>query len=406
MSDTHLSNAHALRPHLQSNTGSQVPDYAQRLEHTLSGNGRVSLRAEPTWDDGSLSTPDSADTRQGAVPGGRGGASGGGGANGHTLRTARGRDDATRPNFNLAVPPNGYAWWYVDGIKLGGGRAISIIGFIGSVFSPWYAWSGRTNPENHVCINVATYGPGGRFTMTDRGQSALRQSRDELRIGPSSMRWQDGQLIIEVDEIGALPMVTPVRGCITVTPHAMTGVELPLTPDGSHVWRPFAPSCDIRVDLNGRGWQWDGHGYFDANFGTRALEQDFNTWTWGRFPLADDSAVCFYDAQRKDGSTLGVGVQINADGHAREIDPPPKARLKRSLWALARETRADTGYQPRQVQAMLDAPFYNRAAVRTQINGEETTGVYEALDLRRYGSSLLKPMIAVRVSRRANWRFG
>jgi hypothetical protein len=48
-------------------------------------------------------------------------------------------------------------------------RAVSVIGFIGSVFSPWYAWSGRGDPGNHCCINVATYGRGGRFAMTDRG---------------------------------------------------------------------------------------------------------------------------------------------------------------------------------------------------------------------------------------------
>jgi carotenoid 1,2-hydratase len=54
---------------------------------------------------------------------------------------------------------------------------------------------------------------------------------------------------------------------------------------------------------------------------------------------------------------------------------------------------------------MLDAPFYTRAAVRTRIDGEETTGVHEALDLRRFRSPLLKPMLAVRVPRRARWRF-
>ena len=26
------------------------------------------------------------------------------------------------------------------------------------------------------------------------------------------------------------------------------------------------------------------YGYFDANFGSSALEQDFSYWTWGRFP--------------------------------------------------------------------------------------------------------------------------
>ncbi|MEY8839862.1 carotenoid 1,2-hydratase, partial [Cribrihabitans sp. XS_ASV171] len=80
-----------------------------------------------------------------------------------------------------------------------GTRAISVIAFIGSVFSPWYAWSGRRDPENHVCINVATYGPGGRFTMTDRGRSALRQTADNFTVGPSSLHWEDDRLVIEVD---------------------------------------------------------------------------------------------------------------------------------------------------------------------------------------------------------------
>jgi len=79
--------------------------------------------------------------------------------------------------------------------------------------------------------------------------------------------------------------------------------------------------------------------------------------------------------------------------------------LPRSLWAVARETRADTGYQPKQVKNMLDAPFYSRSAVKTKINGMETVGVHEALDLVRFRSPLIKPMLAVRVPRRANWKF-
>jgi carotenoid 1,2-hydratase len=31
--------------------------------------------------------------------------------------------------------------------------------------------------------------------------------------------------------------------------------------------------------------------------------------------------------------------------------------------------------------------------------------VHEALDLNRYGSNLIKPMLAVRVPRRKNWTF-
>ena len=40
-----------------------------------------------------------------------------------------------------------------------------------------------------------------------------------------------------------------------------------------------------------------------------------------------------------------------------------------------------------------------------QLNGEEVTGVHEALDLTRFRSPLLKPMLAVRVPRRRHWTF-
>ena len=276
------------------------------------------------------------------------------------------------------------------------------------MFSPWYRWSGRRNPADHCCINVVTYGRGGRWTMTDRGEAALRLSADEMRVGPSRMVWEGDRLVVEFDE-ATLPHPGRLRGRVTVHPSAITGVELPLSPDGAHVWRPFAPVSRVSVEIDRKGWTWHGHGYFDANFGTAALEDDFRYWTWGRFPTRlgqpDEGAVCFYDATRRDGSELGVGIQFDRKGQARAIQPPPKARFSRSLWAVRRETRADAGYRPQQVQAMLDAPFYTRAAVRTRFGGEETVGVHEALDLDRFASPWLKPMLAVKVPRRRGWRW-
>ena len=271
------------------------------------------------------------------------------------------------------------------------------------MFSPWYRWSGRKRPHNHVCINVATYGPGGRFTMTDRGETALRQSRDVFEVGPSKLTWAGDRLVIDIDEMASPPLPGRVKGRITVRPSALTDVELPLMEDGGHVWRPFAPTAAIEVDLN-RGWQWTGHGYIDANFGTRALEADFSYWTWGRYPVPGGSA-CFYDAERRDGGRLGVGVKFTEDGKLETIEVPRKAPMARSLWAVRREARSDPGFRPRQVKAMLDAPFYSRSVVRTRIGGVETDGVHEALDLDRFASPLLKPMLAVRVPRRPGWRF-
>lgn len=240
--------------------------------------------------------------------------------------------------------------------------------------------------------------------MTDRGRAALRTSADTFEVGPSNLQWDGTQLIINIDEVSSLPLISRMRGKVVLTPSAITNVELPLTPDGAHIWRPFAPVSRIRVDLEAPGWQFDGHGYFDANFGSRPLEADFDYWTWGRYPTKA-GATCIYDASRRDGSALDAAVAFESDGTARMVDAPGRTTFKRTLWALRRETRADPGTTPKQVKPMLDAPFYSRSVVETTLHGEVVQGVHEALDLNRYANPLLKPMLAVRVPRRPGWSF-
>ena len=118
-----------------------------------------------------------------------------------------------------------------------------------------------------------------------------------------------------------------------MTPSAITSVELPLTPDGTHVWRPFGPVSTVECDLEASGWQWTGHGYFDANFGTRALEQDFAYWTWGRFPAAG-GATCFYDATRLKGGELARRSTSNRMGR------PAKSACRRSARSAGRSGRS------------------------------------------------------------------
>lgn len=407
MQRNHIPTTEKIWPFLFGGTNTPTSDDAAGLREAFSSVGRVTLRAEPQGNDGNLETAKVYDETKKPVHGRGRGSSRGRDSNGDSLRRARGRGDENAPNFNIDVPPNGYAWWYVDGVDPNSGRAISVIAFIGSVFSPWYKWSGRREPQNNVCINVATYGPGGRFTMTDRGRSALRQTEHSFTVGPSSLMWDpiEKTLTIHVDEISSPPIISRVRGKIILRPRSITNVELPLTSSGSHVWRPFAPNADIEVDLEAKGWQWSGHGYFDANFGTRALEQDFNYWTWGRFPV-QSGTQCFYDLELRDGTKTMHAIDFDLHGAAVETpSAPPLRRFKNSLWAVKRETRCDENATPRQVQNLLDAPFYNRAVVQTQLNSEKSIGVFEALDLHRFRNKIITAMLAVRVPRRAGWRF-
>ena len=253
-------------------------------------------------------------------------------------------------------------------------------------------------------MNVVTYGPGGRWCMTDRGRDALRQTPERIDIGPSSMSWKDGVLTIHVDEVST-PHGQRLSGTVKVRTQGITDVEVPQTPEGTHVWRPLAPASRIEVDLNRPGWRWEGHGYLDSNFGTRMMEEDFQTWTWGRFPTRD-GVVVYYDIVRRDGSEHSVALRFHPDGRTEAVEAPPKAPFARSKWLVARHTRADAGVVPRQVKPMLDAPFYCRSVVETQIDGERVRGVHEAVDLDRFRGPWLMPLLAVRVPRRPGWRFG
>jgi hypothetical protein len=48
------------------------------------------------------------------------------------------------PGFDATVGGDGgYIWWYVDALSDDGVHGLTMIAFIGSVFSPYYAWSGH-----------------------------------------------------------------------------------------------------------------------------------------------------------------------------------------------------------------------------------------------------------------------
>ncbi len=233
--------------------------------------------------------------------------------------------------------------------------------------------------------------------MTERGARHVTQSADSFTVGPSALHWTGSALEISIDEM-TTPHLQRLRGTIRLHPAAITDVEVPLHHDESHIWRPFAPTARVEVDLGRDVWRWQGHGYFDANFGTAALEDDFSYWTWARLPYRGGTAS-FYDATRRDGSALAVALDFGPDGAVRALEPPPKAAMPRNLWAIRRETRADAGATPRVVQPMLDAPFYSRAMLRTSIPGAATVGVHEALDLNRLRNPVIRAMLACRMPR-------
>lgn len=310
----------------------------------------------------------------------------------------------TRPalrgwEFDAPVPRHGYAWWYVDALSDDGRHGITIIAFIGTVFSPWYAWSrrwGRGEPENHVCMNVALYGAPGGWAMTDRRRGALARGPDHLHIGPSAMEWDGTALTIRVAERTA-PMPGRLRGTITLRPEAVCTRPFLLDAAGRHRWQPIAPRSRVEVAFTEPSLRWSGAAYFDTNAGAAPLEADFVNWDWARAPAPGATAI-LYNALRRDGTSQSLALRVTPDGTVADMPPPPPARLPRGFWGIARPTRSEDG-QATLVRALTDAPFYTRSEIRTRLLGQPVTAVHESLELDRFANPAIQAMLPLKVPR-------
>ncbi|MDO9707316.1 carotenoid 1,2-hydratase [Paracraurococcus lichenis] len=301
--------------------------------------------------------------------------------------------------FDRPVPKHGYAWWYLDALSEDGAHGITIIAFIGTVFSPWYAWSrrwGAGDPENHCCMNVALYGRPRRWAMTDRPRSALRRGADFLRIGPSSMDWDGTALTVRIEEVTA-PLPSRISGTVRLLPEAVSTRAFLLDAAGRHRWQPIAARARAEVAFDSPALRWSGPAYFDTNAGAAPLEADFLEWDWCRAPMPRETAV-LYNAIRRDGSGQSLALRVRADGVVEDIAPPPPARLPRGFWGVARPARSEDG-TARLVRSLEDAPFYTRSEIHTRLLGQEATAVHESLALDRFAALPVQVMLPVRVPR-------
>ena len=302
-------------------------------------------------------------------------------------------------SFDQPVASRGYRWWYVDALSDDGRHGITIIAFIGTVFSPWYAWAhrrGEVDPAEHCCLNVALYGRPSRWAMTDRRASALRRDADNLAIGPSRLHWDGTALTIDIEEVTA-PIPSRLSGTVRVLPEAVSQRPFVLDSAGRHRWQPIAARARVEVTLTHPALRWSGPAYFDTNTGTAPLEEDFAEWDWCRAPMPEETAV-LYNALRRDGSAQSLALRVRRDGSVEEFDPPAPAPMSPTLWRLPRPTRADGG-EARAVRTLVDAPFYSRSEIRTRLLGREATAVHEYLNLKRFRSPILYSMLPFRVPR-------
>jgi carotenoid 1,2-hydratase len=389
----------AVRPTDPSASGNDAGHDTERLQPAVSSDGRRAVRPKFARLDGLVSASGSAHQSAGTVSGGGQRASGPGRTDGGAVGALGRRLPDGGPRFDRPVPKNGYAWWYVDALSDDGESGITIIAFIGSVFSPYYALARRKRPAdplNHCAINVAVYGKGAnRWAMTERLHGAIGRTADSFTVGPSHLSWDGKSLTIRIDEI-SVPIPARIRGTVRVIPTAITQRAFTLNEDGDHVWWPIAPCARVQVTLDRPHLHWQGDGYLDMNCGATPLEQGFTDWQWARGATRDGAAI-LYKAQRRDGSRVDLAMTFDPQGTMQAFAPPPPVTLKRTGWRVARSVPSDDAADI--VRTLEDAPFYARSVVSAKLLGEPVTLMHESLSLDRFRLPVVQAMLPFRMPR-------
>jgi carotenoid 1,2-hydratase len=304
------------------------------------------------------------------------------------------------------VPTDGYRWWYVDAISDDGRQGLTVIFFVGSVFSPYYAWRRRRGPAEptaHVAVNVGLYMPHGRrWAMTERDGGALDRDAGRLVIGPSRLTIVDGGLDLDLDEVTA-PLPGRLRGRVRLRADRADGRWFDLGTRGRHQWQPIAPCARVDVEFEAPGLSWSGPAYVDGNRGSEPLEHGFTTWQWCRATAGDGRTVVFYDYRERGGADGELALAMHPDGTVLRLGAlPPVAKLPRTVWGIGRRIRSDRPAETALVRTLEDGPFYARSLVRTAALGEPLLAVHESLNLERFRRRLVQVLLPVRMPRRSS----
>ena len=302
--------------------------------------------------------------------------------------------------FSDPVGSDGYRWWYVDGFSDCGLYGVTVIAFIGSVFSPYYARARRlraADPNEFCSMNVILYGPRhARWAMTERASASLQQSTECLVVGPSAMRQTSYGLEISVKE-RTTPWMQPLVGTIRLSiPQSTQNECFALDDYSEHRWWPVAPSARMSVDLAKPALSWQGSGYFDSNAGVVPLEQTFSGWHWSRSHDPSGGGRISYETHRRNGTRGLISLALAPDNTLVTAEPLPRWDLpKGPVWRVDRPVRALSGATV--LSTLEDTPFYTRSQLR---DGDGCSLVmHESLDLDRFSRRWVQCLLPFRMPR-------
>lgn len=298
--------------------------------------------------------------------------------------------------FDTPVSPGGYAWWYMDALSDDGRYGITIIAFLGCVFSPSYHNARRddrtADPFAASTINVAIYGPGVHTWVISRWPKAtVRQAPDHLQLGGTTLAWRGDALEVRFDD-RTTPWGTRTKGLLRIHPAARRTEVVTLEEAGRHLWYPMSPVARFEAEVEAPALRFSGTAYQDANSGDEGLEPALHSWTWVRQARPDGVAV-LYDVDRVRTGGLKLSRLFHPNGGTEELETAgANQALPKGWWGVERSTRGEAPVNV--LEDYEDSPFYTRSVIETTLGGYRGPALHEWADIDRFarpGVQLLLP---------------
>jgi len=304
--------------------------------------------------------------------------------------------------FDCEVPDDGYVWWYLDAVSDDGQHGLTLIAFVGSVFSPYYARArrqGPADPQEFCALNVALYGVSHRrWALSEYRREAVSRSAKIFRLGRSQLSRTATGLQIRVDE-RCVPMGRALRGTVELETVTRFSASRLLDSRGHHQWCVLAPFARVSVSFDQPRLAWQGAAYLDTNRGSAPLERDLRHWTWLR-TVEQGATTVLYDVVDRNGKDVMHALRFLADGsvHTPAAGPTLQATT-RTGWGIRRPVRSDPESPPGVIATLEDTPFYNRSRMRLSLGGQALEAVHESLDLDRFASRWVQVLLPFKTRR-------
>lgn len=320
----------------------------------------------------------------------------------------------------------GFAWWYVDLVDKDGNGVVFIAGFA-LPFLP--TTTAAATPRQAPSVNLAVYERGRQvwYALQELDAASASTSSqdgvDDHHFGGSRLRVRredDGfggaRIVVTVDVDIIVDGVARAQGSIVVEGAARrgeeaVGVTAAEAADVDHDWSPqTGPSSGTaRLTLDGVAWQMSGRGYHDRNGSRLPLQKlRIKTWWWGRLSGDNEERIVYVLAPEGGGPPRVIGVVVDAAGRTtqREDLRFEVTRQHRSWFGVdvvdAVCVVADDGevFIDAVIGAVVESgPFYVRSLWQTSSG----FGVFEQVEPARIGLQRHRPLVDMRVARRASF---